>query len=771
MGRRIVSKLTINHLFFRMLVYYLSLLLPIIVVGMFFYYNSIEKMKNDFADKIELNLFSSASMIDTLMSSAQETSRNFFYDNTVRSLLLPYHLYNDDERARISLIPQALSSVTLINSRIVESVFVYVDESRVYTIGGMDDYSLFFGKTLKYDDYDQDFWKGLLSITRSIAMLKPTEIEMQYGHRVPVVPLVLNDSIRGYNVVMVLNLSINAVNNLLRNNSIFSSSVFVVLDHDGNTVFSDLPADDAALLVHRASLDRKDNRKYWDIDLSGRSYVLAHTTSSLYGWQYFLLTPAKEFTDQAQEILNLILTICLVLLLIGVVLSIAFTFNLYTPIRNISNILKKKEVDLPGETSDIRRNELDYIGLGVMELIRHSDSYKDKLNVMSTEYLDGTLVHLLQSNRAQDIGKVEAMLADHFRMRGSEYLVCCLKFKYKPLFYEEMKHTDTRHIEVKLGRVAGGLLNGFVQVYSVNLKPGLIALVVNMKEAQEKEYLIKGLNNLFEVFHYDSRYCIIHAGVGRSYPSLKHIFQSCGEALTAVACCESNESFQCIDAADMEIRNSFLYSFMDENKVINGLKTGDFDNLEMVVEEIFRANIGKKVSHHCLHMLLSEMFNTGQRTAAEMGLHNQDMIEKAQDWLDRAPMMELEEKKVRLLAFFQAIIDKMAVYQDHKSGEWTAEILKYIEERYREDLYLEKIADHMHLSAKHISRVFKETTGMNVTDYISMYRINKAKELMRDTNLSISHISEQVGIYSRTTFIRLFKKFEGITPNEYRKIK
>src|SRR5690606_27117503 len=92
-----------------------------------------------------------------------------------------------------------------------------------------------------------------------------------------------------------------------------------------------------------------------------------------------------------------------------------------------------------------------------------------------------------------------------------------------------------------------------------------------------------------------------------------------------------------------------------------------------------------------------------------------------------------------------------------------------IEQNYKDDLYLEKIAIEMNLTAKYISRIFKEKTGINVTDYISMIRITKAKEMLADTELNISDISEKVGIYSRTTFIRLFKKFEGTTPNEFRK--
>ena len=59
--------------------------------------------------------------------------------------------------------------------------------------------------------------------------------------------------------------------------------------------------------------------------------------------------------------------------------------------------------------------------------------------------------------------------------------------------------------------------------------------------------------------------------------------------------------------------------------------------------------------------------------------------------------------------------------------------------------------------------------GENISSYLANLRINEAKRLLEQTDMKVSDISEQVGIYSQTTFIRLFKKSCGLTPNEYRK--
>nr|HML48744.1 helix-turn-helix domain-containing protein [Clostridia bacterium] len=72
------------------------------------------------------------------------------------------------------------------------------------------------------------------------------------------------------------------------------------------------------------------------------------------------------------------------------------------------------------------------------------------------------------------------------------------------------------------------------------------------------------------------------------------------------------------------------------------------------------------------------------------------------------------------------------------------------------------------VSGKYISRIFKNEVQINVTDYIAYVRVQRIKELLA-SELPISRIAEMTGLVSRTSFIRTFKKIEGISPTEYRK--
>lgn len=97
-------------------------------------------------------------------------------------------------------------------------------------------------------------------------------------------------------------------------------------------------------------------------------------------------------------------------------------------------------------------------------------------------------------------------------------------------------------------------------------------------------------------------------------------------------------------------------------------------------------------------------------------------------------------------------------------------VLKYIEEHYADSIRLEDAALLVSLSPAYLSNVFKKETGENFVDYLNSYRIEHAKTKLKDSNLSVNEIAYSVGFQDARYFSKLFKKYVGITPKDYRKI-
>ncbi|MCD7739467.1 MAG: AraC family transcriptional regulator [Lachnospiraceae bacterium] len=126
------------------------------------------------------------------------------------------------------------------------------------------------------------------------------------------------------------------------------------------------------------------------------------------------------------------------------------------------------------------------------------------------------------------------------------------------------------------------------------------------------------------------------------------------------------------------------------------------------------------------------------------------------------------------LSSLTALLMEESWHQDVKTGASSRrnvlEIKDYIDANYREKLTLEGLAGLFFINKHYLARCFKEQCGTSVAAYIQQVRITRAKSLLRFSEDTIEKIGEECGIPDANYFARVFKKVEGITPGEYRKL-
>jgi AraC-like DNA-binding protein len=96
-------------------------------------------------------------------------------------------------------------------------------------------------------------------------------------------------------------------------------------------------------------------------------------------------------------------------------------------------------------------------------------------------------------------------------------------------------------------------------------------------------------------------------------------------------------------------------------------------------------------------------------------------------------------------------------------------VYDYLENHYAADISLDSIADKLDISRSYLSRYFKEKTGEYFVDYVNSVRIDKAKQLLVQPDIRIQEAALLVGYQNANSFNRMFKKFTGLTPSEFRK--
>jgi AraC-like DNA-binding protein/ligand-binding sensor protein len=130
------------------------------------------------------------------------------------------------------------------------------------------------------------------------------------------------------------------------------------------------------------------------------------------------------------------------------------------------------------------------------------------------------------------------------------------------------------------------------------------------------------------------------------------------------------------------------------------------------------------------------------------------------------------ESMIRLLSIFaehiSLVSNQIAVQRQNSEPPVIAKAREFITQNHEEDISLGQVAKAVNTSTFHFCKLFKKSTGLHFTEYVSRVRTEKAKNLLLNPNLRISEIAYQVGFQSLTHFNRVFKKIMGQSPTDFR---
>lgn len=121
-----------------------------------------------------------------------------------------------------------------------------------------------------------------------------------------------------------------------------------------------------------------------------------------------------------------------------------------------------------------------------------------------------------------------------------------------------------------------------------------------------------------------------------------------------------------------------------------------------------------------------------------------------------------------LLEFYRQVTNKSTAGGTDKS-ELLMPVLNYIDDHFHEDFSMTVLAERAGVSSQHLCRIFKETLHMRPTEYLTYRRLGEAKNLLRHSDTPIAEIGIQCGFPDAGYFSTVFKRYEGMSPAEYRK--
>ncbi|MBU5443675.1 response regulator [Paenibacillus sp. MSJ-34] len=204
------------------------------------------------------------------------------------------------------------------------------------------------------------------------------------------------------------------------------------------------------------------------------------------------------------------------------------------------------------------------------------------------------------------------------------------------------------------------------------------------------------------------------------------------------------------------------------NKKLNEyLYSLDKEAMRQYVIRIFE-DAEARLDYERTHLISIELLLNLTNMYSELTNDHEWLYERKKELYDQIKGLEtLEDLKRWFVEVYEELIRKLrSVYSSDKGA--IPKVIAYIEQNYDQALSLQVLSQYVHLSKNYLAHLFKKETGEGIIDYITRIRLERAKVLLRGTDLKSGEISLMVGIPDSKYFSKLFKKMVGATPSEYR---
>ena len=217
-------------------------------------------------------------------------------------------------------------------------------------------------------------------------------------------------------------------------------------------------------------------------------------------------------------------------------------------------------------------------------------------------------------------------------------------------------------------------------------------------------------------------------------------------------------------------RSSYYFPADMESQLIKSVKEGDKQTVQKVVTHLYKLNFeDSHLSAPLQKFFIYQLVCTLTKLSNQMEV-DEKRYSRLITNLDHIFLMgELKQKKALIESFLSlcdAVSEKSGLHHD---TSLTRQIVVYIKGHFCESsISLSSIASQFGMNESYLSYIFKQQNGVKLSVYIENLRIEKAKELLAETTLTIHQIAEKTGYLSSNSFCRAFKRVTGVNATAYR---
>lgn len=640
-----------------------------------------------------------------------------------------------------------------INGFVSDMAIYFNEKDLVISSQGKYSLSSFFEEVFYYDGLAPGYWSGILSGCNVSTLKYPAAVStykqprrlLTYIQSLPV-------GSKDFMATFIAFIDESTLMDSLDISTISKDGGLYVIDSD-NKFIAGVNCDDkikGLLTGQNPSISSPDTDiKALDFP-GGEKHIVFRSHSSVNDWSYIAVMPLSVAMAKVNNIKLITMLISLFSLAAGFVISYFSALKSYTPLENIVKSLSPKLLNLNSQQK--RLNEYNFLQKALHSMLEYEDRTKEEIEIYKPLARNSLFIQLLKGN--PDSGSRLLKVMD-ITFSNSCFTCASIVLDSENTLPRELHENITSELQ-KHNSTAY-----FVEVGGKN-KAIIFNTAYEQQVIQIMDMVIAAFNNTLV------KYKAI--GVGKTYKGLDYLCSSYNEANIALDYRFIRGNSSIIYYGEIEgayTLPSYYYPTEKENHLVNFIMCGNHEDAIKLFNEIINSNIANST----LPPAAARNLFYNMAASALKALEGLNISIHPAFHLDEFLHMDtLHEMKEYIEELYRHVCDIIIAEKESKNTKLRDDILNYINEHLTDsDLTLTNLADKFGGSLAYFSRFIKDQTGTNFVDYLNKRRIELSRSLLKK-DMTIREVSHRVGFDNDLTFRRLFKKYTGINPGEYKNL-
>lgn len=491
-------------------------------------------------------------------------------------------------------------------------------------------------------------------------------------------------------------------------------------------------------------------------------------------WKYVAIVPTKIYSAKVVQLRSWIYAGLFLCIFVGGPMSVWLTRRHYMPIRRMVDMVSPK---VKSNVEGIR-DEFILLQSFMSENAAQQDTanltIQKQQNVLRSHFLGRLLKGRVESGSAL----AQSMASFDLKFETNRFAVLLFHIgDYAALFTDSSARdaeSKLQYVYYIVTNITEELIGRKHTVFTTEVD-GMVAFLVNIHgddEVLAKQDLIEVAQEAQTIIQ-GKFYIQLTIGISDIHPLLTGIPHGFDEALEALEYKFVIGPSQIIPFDRIKRPKNELYYPLDlERQLINHIRTGQYEEAMEAVSDLIVTNVSDgTLSLQLGKLLMFELIGTILKAIEHLDQGPNELAVEKHALIKQLTQCEsFAEIEDEIYKFLKTVCDYVDSKKKSHNTNLKDQVLSYIDANLADmDLSLTSLSLKFEVNAPYLSRFIKEQSGETFIDYVNKQRVQLAKKLMLETAETITEITQMVGFTNSNTFIRVFKRYEGITPGQFRK--